>query len=216
MEGETNASGRDDASMPPKPDPGEPADPLYASAYQLARFYAILSPGLLQRELEIDRAQAQRLIALLVERGVLRPVMIEHSGARESRVNIILETAQKVDLSPSVLPTASPIAGRLAVLVTGVGVLLGLGSCVGLVALGIGQKLASALGIALLSPSLAGVVGLLLIPPAGGALVGWLVESLLSPDEGQVPYRALQVRRSLWTLYALLSIVYGSLQLFLK
>ncbi len=197
----------------PKPGPGEAADPLYASAYQLARFYAILSPGLLQHELEIDRARAERLIALLVERGVLGPVMIEHSGARESRVNMILEAAQKVDLSPNV-PTSSPLAGRLAVLVTAVAVLLGLGVCVGLVALRAGEWLAGVLELAFFSRSLADVVGLLLIPAAGGALAAWLVESLLGPDEGQVPYRALQVRRSLWTLYALLSLGYGSLQLF--
>jgi hypothetical protein len=212
MEGQPEGA-RDDAAMPPKPGPGEAADPLYASAYQLARFYAILSPGLLQRELDVDRARAERLIALLVERGVLGPVMIEHSGARESRVNMILETAQKVDLSPNV-PTSSPRAGRLAVLVTGVSVLLGVGVCVGLIALGVGPKVAGALGLALVSQSLAAIAGLLLIPAAGGALVAWLAESLLSPDEGQVPYRALQVRRSLWTVYALLSIGYGSLQLF--
>ena len=58
---------RDDPT-PPKPGPGEAADPLYAAAYQLGRFYAILSPNLLQRELDIDRAHAERLIALLVER----------------------------------------------------------------------------------------------------------------------------------------------------
>ena len=120
-----------DETTPARPGPGEAADPRYAAAYQLARFYAILSPGLLQRELDVDRAHAERLIALLVERGVLGPVMIEHSGARESRVNIILETAQKVDLSPNVLPTSSPLAGRLAVLVTAVAVLLGLGVCPG-------------------------------------------------------------------------------------
>ena len=203
---------RDDPT-PPKPGPGEAADPLYAAAYQLGRFYAILSPGLLQRELDIDRAHAERLIALLVERGVLGPVMIEHSGARESRVNIILETARNVDLSPAI-QTSSPLAGRLAVLVTAVAVLLGLGACVGLVALGVGRALAGALGLALFSQSLADLAALLLLPAAGGALVAWLVESLLSPDEGQVPYRALQVRRSLWTLYALLSLGYGSWQLF--
>ncbi len=204
--------GAGDDAATPRPGPGEAADPLYASAYQLARFYAILSPGLLQRELEVDRARAQRLIALLVERGVLGPVMIEHSGARESRVNIILETAQKVDLSPNV-PTSSPLAGRLAVLVTAVAVLLGLGVCVGLVALGVGPKVAGALGLALLSQSASDLAGLLLIPAGVGALVAWLAESLLSPDEGQVPYRALQVRRSLWTLYALLALAYGSVQL---
>lgn len=210
---ERQPGAHDEPTIPPTRPPGEPADPLYASAYQLGRFYAILSPGLLQRELDIDRARAERLIALLVERGVLGPVMIEHSGARESRVNLILETARNVDLSPSI-PTSSPLAGRLAVLVTGLGVLLGLGACAAVIALGIGQKLASALGLALFSPSLADLVGLLLVPAAGGALVAWLFESLLSPDEGQVPYRALQVRRSLWTLYALLALGYGSLQLF--
>ena len=84
----------------------------------------------------------------------------------------------------------------------------------GLIALGAGRALAGALGLALFSPSLADVVGLLLIPVAGGALIAWLLESLLSPDEGQVPYSSLQVRRSLWTLYALLSLGYGSFQLF--
>jgi hypothetical protein len=139
--------------------------------------------------------------------------MIEHSGARESRVNMIFDGEQRVDLSPN-LPTASRQAGHLAVLVTGLGVLLGLSACVGLIALGLGTRLASALGLALVSPALADVAGLLLLPAAVGALLAYLVESLLSPDEGQVSYSALQARRSLWTLYALLALGYGSLQLF--
>jgi len=211
MESEPNTGG--DGASPKAPGLGEAADPLYPFAYQLARFYAILSPGLLQRELDVDRARARRLIALLVERGVLGPVLIEHSGARESRVNMIFDGERQVDLSPNV-PATSPRAGRRAVLVTGLAVLLGFGACVGLIALGLGQRIAGGLGVGHLSQSLADVAGLLLIPAAGGALVAFLVESLLSPDEGEVPYSERQVRRSLWTLYALLALGYGSLQLF--
>lgn len=213
MDSDSDSVRREGLDAPQSPDPGEPTDPLYASAYQLARFYALLSPGLLQRELEIDRARAERLVALLAERDVLGPVMIAHSGARESRVNIILEVGSQVDLSPNLVGSSRRTAG-LAVVVTGIGVALGLGACVGLVTLGLGTRLASALGLGFISPALADVAGLLILPAAAGALLAFLVESVLSPDEGQVSYRATEVRRGLWTLYALVALGYGSLQLF--
>jgi hypothetical protein len=212
MDTDTDSSGPEDSRLPGAA-PGEPDDPLYQPALQLARFYALLSPGLLQRELSIDRARAERLIGLLVERDVLGPVMIEHSGARESKVNMIFDGAGAVDLRPNVAATTAR-AGRLGVLVTALALLVGLGACVGLVISGLAARLVGILGLAVLSPAIADVVGLLVLPAAGGALVGYFLESVLSPDEDQIPYAALQTRRALWTLYALLALGFGSFQLF--
>jgi len=191
----------------------EGEDPLLPAAYRLARFYAMLSPGILQQELGVDRARAERLIEGLAARGVLGPVFVERSGARESLINMVNERAGDVALPPA-LPVARAAAGRGAIAVAAIGVALGLAACVGLILSGLALRAAGLLGIQAASPALAQVFGLLVLPAAAGWGVGALLERVLGPDEAIVPYGALRARQALWTLYATAAIGLGAAQLF--
>ncbi len=188
-------------------------DPLLPAAYRLALFYALLSPGILQRELGVDRARAERLIEQLVARGALGPVFIERTGARESLVNMVNRRADDADLPPAA-SLAQATRSRPAMLSTVVGVALGLALCAALALGGLGLRAASLLGLAALSPGLAQIAGLLVLPTGAGWALGAGVERLLGPDEASVPYRALRFRRGLWTGYAALAIGLGMLLLF--
>jgi len=190
-----------------------PDDPLLPAAHRLARFYAMLSPGILQQELGVDRARAERLIEMLVARGVLGPVFVERSGARESLINMVNERAGDVSMPP-VQPVARAAAGRRSLAVAAVGIVLGLVTCVGLILSGLALRAAELLGIHAISPALAQVFGLLVLPAAAGRSVGALLERMLGPDEANVPYGALRARQALWTLYAAAAIGFGAAQLF--
>jgi hypothetical protein len=192
---------------------GQTEDPLLPSALRLARFYALLSPGILQQELGVDRVRAERLIESLVERGALGPVFVERSGARESLVNMVNERTGEVSLPPAV-PIARASAGRRAVVATSLGIVLGLATCIALSLAGLGERFVGLLGVPLVSPALARVLALLAVPPAAGWGLGALAQKLLSPDEEAVPYGALRVRQGLWTLYAAGAIGFGAWQLF--
>lgn len=178
----------------------EPDLSLFLAAFRLARFYALLSPGILQRELGVDRATAERLIERLAEAGALGPVFVERTGARESLVNMVNDVpAQQFTLGPA--PAHSPLTDRAAIVATLVGVVLGVGVAAGLILSGLGQRAVSTLGLAATSPALADLSGAFLLPLAiGGALAG-LVDRLLTPPEAP-SYGTARVRQALWTLFA--------------
>lgn len=201
-----------DEPQPSAAESPEADDPLYPAAHRLARFYALLSPGILQQDLGIDRPRAERLMRLLAERGAVGAVLIERTGARESLINMVDELPSGVAL-PASFSTARASAGRIGVLSSVVGVGAGLIVCVGLLLSGASLRAVALVGIGAGSPALATLVGLLVVPAAAGWALGALLERILSPDDEILPYGALRARRALWTLYAMVSIGLGSIML---
>lgn len=191
----------------------EADDLLFPAALRLARFYAMLSPGILARELDVDRARAAHLIDLLVEYGALGPVFIARTGARESRVNMVNDRDGRL-AAPVEVSLVQAGARRAAIVATVVGWVIAIGLCAGLASTGLVVGLLGSLGLGLFSPAFTKIGGLVIVPGVAGWGTGRLVELVFGPDEPAIPHGALLIRQGLWTVFAIFAVGLGSVLLF--
>jgi hypothetical protein len=164
--------------------------------------YAILSPRVLVQDLKIDRERAERLLALLEERGAVGPTFITGTGARESRVNITQDEAPATPESLFVGTDAD--LGRRTLLVAVVCALVGLALELALYWVGAGAAVSRWLRAEIGSPIAAAVITN--VVPLLGLGLGWLLELPLRPGEELVPTFHLRLRSAAWTAATLLGV----------
>ena len=181
-------------------------DALYPQAHRMARFYALLSPSIVQEELGVDRGRAEALLAELERRGAVGPVFIELSRARESRISMVNDPSSGG--LPPALRLRSPEAGRMAAVSAALGLVVGLAAVVGVV-VWLSPIVAALPGLVAFSADAARFVAFIVLPPVAGFGAGKLVEFLFAPEEGVVPYRVQQARRVAWTLFGMAAFAFG-------
>jgi hypothetical protein len=189
--------------------PASPSrDEQYSQAFRLARFYAILSPRVLMEQLKVDRERAEQLLLDLERDGAVGPTIITGTGARESLVNIVQETASA---SPMTMLGTDPRLGRRAVAIALASALGGLTLVLLLSWLGAGAAVSRWFRAELGSPTLAAVLthGL----PLVGLGIGWLLEYPFRVGEDLVPWAHLRVRSAIWSGAAILAITWATLRL---
>ena len=168
-------------------------DELYPAAYRLARLYAILSPRVLMRDLNVDRDRAEALLVELERQGAVGPTVIKGTGARESRVNVVEDPARGGG-APVVASDAA--VGRRMVLLGAVGAFVGLAFVAGLTWLRVGDAVNRDFAVELGSPLLAAVIRAGL--PSFGLLAGYLLEYPLRRAEDFAPHWANRAHGWIW------------------
>ncbi|TAK25308.1 MAG: hypothetical protein EPO26_02730 [Chloroflexota bacterium] len=169
-------------------------DERIAAAYRLARLHALLSPRLLSQELSIDRAEAQRLLDEMETREFVGPVIIAATGARESRVNVVMDVP--ADDGRIVASTLGARETRRA-LFRGIAVaMLGVAIYAGIDAIGLGPALVAWFRVGLASRTLAALV--IAFVPLIGPGIAWLAEAPFRQAEDLLPYEAMRVRALIW------------------
>ena len=179
-----------------------PPDELYPAAFRLCRMYAILSPRLLVNELKVDRARADRLLALLAEHGAVGEPIIVQTGARESRVNIVQDEAPK--RPEDILIGTDAGLGRRAVAIGAAAAVFGLLLELTLSWLGAGAAVSRWLHAEIGSPIAAAVITSMV--PLVGLGIGWLVEVPLRASEELVPGAHLRAHSAIWSLAGVLGV----------
>lgn len=169
-------------------------DERIAAAYHLARLHALLSPRLLSQEMSIDRAEAQRLLAEMEIRGFVGPVIIAATGARESRVNVVMDAS--ADDGRIVAPTLGAHETRRALLRGIAFAMLGVAIYVGIDAIGLGSALVAWFRVGLGSRTLAALV--IALVPLIGPGIAWLAEAPFRQGEDLLSPHAMQVRALIW------------------
>lgn len=167
-------------------------DELYPAAYRLARLYAILSPRILMRDLDVDRARAEVLLAELERQGAVGPTVIKGTGARESRVNVVEDAARG---GPVVTGSDRHVGWRM-VLVGASGALVGFTVVALLTYLRVGEALVRYFSVELGSPVLAAVIRSTL--PSFGLFVGYLIGYPFRQSEDFAPSWAIRAHGWIW------------------
>jgi hypothetical protein len=185
-----------------------PTDELYPAAYRLARLYAILSPRVLIRDLNVDRERAEALLVELERHGAVGPTVIKGTGARESRVNVVEDEAPG---GGPAMAASDPRIGWRMVVVGVVCALVGLGLVGLLTWLRIGDAVNAFFMVELGSPILAAVIRCTL--PSFGLLVGYLVEWPLRRAEDFAPYWAIRAHGWIWNAATLAVVLLAVLRL---
>ena len=177
---------------------------LYARAFRLARFYAVLSPRILMNELRVDRAGADRIMQLLFERGAVGEPIIAQTGARESKVNIVEDEAPR--RADQLFVGTDRNLGRRVVVLGAVAALLGLLFELALFRLGAGAAVSGWLRAEIGSPIAAAVITN--VVPLAGLGLGWLLELPFRASEDIVPGFHLRLRSAIWSGAGMLGVGY--------